>query len=70
MWKFYIVTVFIFSGCSNMTFNAQMCNEIARDPLATIPQECVKYNEEEAKKAFENTSKKRESKEDLEFKKE
>lgn len=70
MWKFYLLSVFIFSGCSNMTFNTQMCQEIATDPQATMPKECMKYSEEEAEKAFNKTSNKIESKEDLEFNKE
>jgi len=54
-WKLYISAVFIFSGCANVTFNATMCEQIASDPHATVPQECRNYNEEEAQKAFDNT---------------
>ena len=61
MWKFYIVAVFIFSGCSQFTFNKQMCNEIASEPNAVIPQECMQYSEEDAKKAFDNTKNKQET---------
>ena len=54
MWKFYIIAVLFFSGCSQLTFNATMCNQIASDPNAVVPEECRIYNEEEAQKAFEN----------------
>ena len=54
MWKFYIIAVLFFSGCSHFTFNATMCNQIASDPTATVPEECRIYNEEEAQKAFDN----------------
>jgi len=43
-----------FSGCY-FTFNAAMCDKIASDPNAQIPQECRDYNEEEADKAFNQT---------------
>ena len=61
MWKFFIIAVFILSGCSNFTFNKQMCNKIASEPNAIIPQECMQYNEDDAKKAFDNTKNKQES---------
>jgi len=71
MWKYYLVAVFIFSGCSNVTFNASMCDQIASDPQAIMPQECRNYNEEEVQKAFDRTKHKIESKEDIvEFHKE
>ncbi|MEA3330372.1 MAG: hypothetical protein U9Q29_01610 [Campylobacterota bacterium] len=57
MWKVYLVTIFIFSGCSNIEFSAAMCDKIASDPHATVPQECRKYSEEEATKAFNKTQK-------------
>ena len=57
-----------FSACSHFTFNATMCDQIASDPLATIPQECRTYNEDEATKSFNNTQNKRmESNETIEF---
>jgi len=55
MWKLYLGVAFIFGGCSNLTFNALMCDKIASDPNAVIPQECVKYSEEEAEKAYNKT---------------
>jgi len=72
MYKYYLIaTLLIFSGCSNMTFNASMCDKIASDPNAIMPQECRNYNEEEAQKAFDKTKHKQESKEDIvEFNKE
>ncbi len=70
MWKVYLVTVFIFSGCSYFTFNATMCDQIASDPTATVPQECRNYSEKEAEKAFNKTKKKPISNEEmLEFNK-
>ena len=66
MWKILIVAVFILSGCSHFTFNKQMCKEIASEPNAVIPQECMQYNENDAKKAFDNTKNKQQtSKEDI-----
>jgi len=55
MWKYYLVALFIFSGCANITFNTAMCNKIASEPNSVIPQECRNYIEEEAQKAFDNT---------------
>lgn len=71
MYKYLLATLLIFSGCSNITFNASMCNKIASDPQAVVPEECRNYNEEEAQKAFDKTKHKKESKEDIvEFNKE
>ena len=61
MWKFSIITVFILSGCSHFTFNKQMCEQIASEPNAIIPQECMQYNEDDAKKAFEGTKNKQQT---------
>lgn len=70
MWKLYLLAVAIFSGCtSHPTYNAQMCDRIAREPNAVLPQECVEYNEKDAEKAFNKTKKTIKSKEDLEFNK-
>ncbi len=44
----------MFSGCY-FTFNAAMCDKIASDPNAQMPQECRDYNEKEAEKAFNKT---------------
>ena len=71
MYKLLLVAIFAFSGCSHFTFNAKMCDQIASDPHATVPQECRNYNEEEAQKAFDNTKNRTETsdKEIIEFNK-
>jgi hypothetical protein len=63
--KLYILAVFVFAGCSNMTFNASMCDKIASEPGATMPKECMPYIEEDAQKAFDKTKPKQESKENI-----
>ena len=55
MYKLTLITLLLFSGCANFTINGTMCDQIASDPHATIPQECRNYNEEEAQKAYDNT---------------
>jgi len=72
MYKYFLATLLVFSGCSNITFNATMCDQIRSDPNAVVPKECRNYNEEEAQKAFDKTKhNKVESKEDIvEFNKE
>nr|WP_321267292.1 hypothetical protein [uncultured Sulfurimonas sp.] len=72
MYKYFFIAILIFSGCSNITFNAAMCDQIRSDPNAIVPQECRNYDEEEAQKAFDNTKhNQQESKEDIvEFNKE
>ena len=52
MYKIVIILAFIMSGCSNFTINATMCEQIASEPNAVMPQECRDYNEKEADKAF------------------
>lgn len=52
-----IAVVLMMNGCSHFTFNASMCEEIKSDPHSTIPKECRPYDEEEATKAFNKTSK-------------
>ena len=56
MWKLSIIVtiVLLFNGCSYFKFNATMCENIASDPTATLPPECIDYVEEDAQKAFEN----------------
>jgi hypothetical protein len=44
-----------------------MCDKIASDPKATIPQECIPYIEEEAAKASVEESEKITPKESIEF---
>ena len=72
MYKYLILAALIFTGCSNITFNASMCEQIAKEPNSIMPQECRNYNEQEAQKAFDNTKhNKVQSKEDIvEFNKE
>ncbi len=58
----------LFVACSHFTFNATMCEQIASDPQAIMPEECRIYNEEEADKSFHNLHNKRmESNETIEF---
>ena len=64
MWKIYLITVFMFSGCSKYSVNTPMCDKINVDPKETVPQECRNYNEKEATKAI-NKTKKKQSKEDI-----
>ncbi len=65
MWKLSIAFVILLSGCSHFTFNAAMCQNIASDPHAQIPEECRNYIEEEAQKAFDNTKHKKEESSDI-----
>ena len=68
MFKVYLATAFMLSGCAGITVNGTMCDQIASDPLATVPQECRNYNEEEAQKAFDNTKHQRNiADEDIKF---
>ncbi len=50
--KLLIPTLFLLAGCStHFSINGTMCDQIANDPLATIPAECRNYSEEKATKA-------------------
>ncbi len=69
MYKFLIITIFAFTGCSYFTFNASMCDQIASDPHATVPKECRNYVEEDAEKAFNNTFNKTDDNESITFSK-
>jgi len=71
MYKYILILSLLFSGCSYFKISAAMCEQIASDPNAVIPQECKNYSKEEAQKAFDKTKVKSSSteKEDLEFKK-
>lgn len=40
------------SACANFTINGTMCDQVAREPGETMPQECRDYSEKEADKAF------------------
>ena len=71
MWKLYLISFFFLAGCSNIEFNATMCDQIASDPHATMPQECRNYSEKEAEKAFHKTKdEKKVSDQDIKFDKE
>ena len=71
MIKIYLLSLLLLAGCSNITFNATMCDQIASDPHATMPQECRNYNEKEADKAFNKTvDEKKVSDQDIKFDKE
>lgn len=71
MQKYTLLLLLAFTGCSNMTFNASMCDQIASEPGATMPKECMEYVEEDAQKAFDKTNTKVQSKENvIEFSKE
>ncbi len=45
-------TLLLMNGCSYFTFNAAMCEKIASDPNAVMPEECQDYDEKKADKAF------------------
>ena len=68
MIKIYLLSLLLLAGCSNMTFNATMCDQIASDPHATMPEECRDYSEKEAEKAFNKTvDEKKVSDQDIKF---
>ena len=68
MFKIYFIAVLALTGCSNVTFNATMCDQIASDPHATMPEECRNYSEKEAEKAFNKTKdEKKVSDQDIKF---
>jgi len=55
----------------HFTFNAAMCEQIASEPNAVVPQECRNYSEKEADKAFNKvTDEKKVSDKDIKFDKE
>jgi len=71
MYKATIILAFMMSGCSYFTFNATMCDQIASDPNAVVPQECKIYDEKKADKAFNKVvDEKKISDKDIEFHKE
>ena len=65
MFKLLPLLLLAFSACSSFTINGTMCDKIATEPNTMVPEECRKYSEEEAQKAFDKTKKKLESKEDV-----
>jgi len=71
MYGLLILMAFIFGGCANFTINAAMCDKIASEPNAVIPQECRDYNKKKAQEAFDKAvNSKKVSDKDLEVKKE
>lgn len=69
MSKLMLLLPFLFSGCY-FTFNAAMCDQIARDPNAVMPRECRNYVEAEADKASKNVNKILDAHDAIEFTKE
>jgi len=68
MTKYLVFVILAFSGCSNITINGTMCDQIASDPNAVMPQECRDYNEKEADKAFHKVvEEKKVSDKDIQF---
>ncbi len=66
-----LLALLVFGGCSNMTFNATMCDQINSDPNAIMPKECRAYSEEKAQKAFDKVENEKQSQKDrIEFNKE
>lgn len=45
----------MFNGCSYFEFNWVTCDKMNVGADGVMPQECRNYNEEEAKKSFDNT---------------
>ena len=66
-----IMLTLTFSACSYFTFNGTMCDQIASDPNAVMPQECKNYDEKKAEKAFDKVvQEKKVSDKDIKFNKE
>lgn len=64
------IVVLMISGCTHLNVNATICNKIASDPNAIVPQECKKYDKKKADKAFNKVvNDKKVSKQDIEFSK-
>lgn len=71
MYKYILFTALVLSGCAYATINSTMCDQVARDPGATIPQECRDYNKKDADKAFHKVvEEKKISDKDIKFAKE
>jgi len=71
MSKYLLLVSLFLSGCANFTINATMCDQIASEPNAVVPQECRNYNEDEADKAFHKVHEdKKVSDKDIKFDKE
>jgi hypothetical protein len=57
MWKYILISSFLFSGCSHFEFNFAMCDNIGPNGDPQMIEKCRNYNEEEAQKAFDKTKK-------------
>jgi len=67
MYKYILVIGLFFSGCSQLEFNAVICDKIASEQ-GDMPKECRIYDEKKAQEAFDKTSKTSDTqKEDLKF---
>ena len=71
MWRYSLLTVFLFSGCSYFEFNFATCENVGPNSDPQMIEKCRNYNEEEAQKAFDGTKHKSSTKQEdvLEFKK-
>jgi len=70
MYKIAIIIALFLSGCSEFTVTATMCDKIAKEPGATVPQECQKYDKKKAAAAFNKVvDEKKVSDKDLKFNK-
>ena len=65
MLKILTILAIAFSVGSSFSFNGTMCDKIASEPNQFMPEECRNYSEKEAKKAFNKTKKKHESRKDI-----
>ena len=71
MYKYALILVLALSGCSHFTINGTMCDQVANEPNAMLPQECKDYNEKEADKSFDKVvEEKKVSDKDIKFDKE
>lgn len=71
MYKILLPMMLLLSGCSYFTVNATMCDQIASEPNAVMPQECRDYNKKEAERAFNKVvDEKKVSDKDIKFNKE
>ncbi|MEA1982972.1 MAG: hypothetical protein U9N39_05450 [Campylobacterota bacterium] len=71
MYKILLPMALLLSGCSHFTINATMCDQIASEPNALMPQECRDYSEKDADQAFNKVvDEKKVSDKDIKFDKE
>ena len=67
MSKYILIISFFLSGCSQFAINGTMCEHIALDPHAVMPQECRNYVKEDAEKAFKKPTEILDSKDIIKF---